>query len=260
MCAAPAILARRRASTARRRPRRVPGRHVDAVGDVADRHLGAPASAGRAAGRGGGSPSPCSRLTPLTATAAAHGEVGHVEGLGGIGRPLAAERQQLVDGDAERLARVRRPGSARSRSASKRSKPAATGVCVVNRLPARVTASATSNGWPVSSMKPRARSSTAKAACPSLRWQTSGRRPSAPQQAPAADAEDDLLRQAQLRSAAVELAGDAAVGRRVGGIVAVEQVERHAPDLHLPGAQPDRAARAAPPPGGATRRRRRAPA
>ena len=31
------------------------------------------------------------------------------------------------------------------------SKPAATAVCVVNRLPARVAASATSNGWPLSS-------------------------------------------------------------------------------------------------------------
>ena len=55
------------------------------------------------------------------------------------------------------------------RAGAKRSKPAATAVWVVKRLPARVTASATSNGCAVSSMKLRARSNTAKAACPSFR-------------------------------------------------------------------------------------------
>ena len=55
------------------------------------------------------------------------------------------------------------------RAGAKRSKPAATAVWVVNRFPARVTASATSKGCPVSCMKLRARSSTAKAACPSFR-------------------------------------------------------------------------------------------
>ena len=72
---------------------------------------------------------------------------------------------------------------------AKRSKPAATAVWVVKRLPARVTASATSKGCPVSSMKLRARSSTAKAACPSLRWQTSGLMPERAEQPPAADPE-----------------------------------------------------------------------
>src|ERR1017187_7902359 len=52
---------------------------------------------------------------------------------------------------------------------AKRSKPAATAVWVVKRLPARVTASAASKDWPVSSMKLRARSRTANAACPSFR-------------------------------------------------------------------------------------------
>ena len=39
------------------------------------------------------------------------------------------------------------------RAGAKRSKPAATAVWVVKRFPARVTASATSKGCPVSSMK-----------------------------------------------------------------------------------------------------------
>ena len=51
----------------------------------------------------------------------------------------------------------------------KRSKPASTAVCVVKRLPARVAASATSKDSPVSSIKLRARSNTANAACPSFR-------------------------------------------------------------------------------------------
>src|ERR1035441_6968756 len=46
------------------------------------------------------------------------------------------------------------------RSGAKRSKPAATAVCVVNRFPARVAASTTSKGCAVSCMKPRARSNT----------------------------------------------------------------------------------------------------
>ena len=65
------------------------------------------------------------------------------------------------------------------------------------------------------------------------------------QQAPAADAEHQLLLQPQLRAAAVQLAGDAAHRRGIGGIVAVEQVERGAPDARLPGAHPDAQNRAA---------------
>ncbi len=50
------------------------------------------------------------------------------------------------------------------RSGENRSKPAATAVWVVNRLPARVAANAASNGLPVAIMKLRARSNTANAA------------------------------------------------------------------------------------------------
>ena len=48
------------------------------------------------------------------------------------------------------------------KSGSNRSKPAATAVCLVNKLPARIVASATSNGCAVSRMKLRARSSTSR--------------------------------------------------------------------------------------------------
>ena len=59
------------------------------------------------------------------------------------------------------------------------------------------------------------------------------------QEAPPGDPEDELLPEAKLGAAAVELAGDAARRRRIGRIVAVEQVEREASDLHLPGPEPD---------------------
>jgi len=62
-------------------------------------------------------------------------------------------------------------------------------------------------------------------------------------QAPPAHAEDDLLQQADLGVAPVERRRQAAVGRRVEGVVAVEEVQLRPADLYLPRAQQDRAAR-----------------
>ena len=58
-----------------------------------------------------------------------------------------------------------------------------------------------------------------------------------PQRPPAADAEDHFLLQPGFQVAAIELAGDGAVGRQVERIVAVEQQQAHPahprfPDLH----------------------------
>ena len=63
------------------------------------------------------------------------------------------------------------------------------------------------------------------------------------QQPPSAYSEEQLLLEAQLRPAAIQLAGDTAMRRVVGRVVAVEQVESHSADLDLPGAQPDRVSR-----------------
>ena len=60
------------------------------------------------------------------------------------------------------------------------------------------------------------------------------------EQPPAADAEDQFLLNAQLRTAAVQFAGDAAMGGEVRRVIAVQQIELHSADLNLPGAQPDR--------------------
>src|SRR6185312_11611949 len=63
------------------------------------------------------------------------------------------------------------------------------------------------------------------------------------EQPPSADPKYQLLHEAQIRPAAVELAGNPAVRWKVRRIVAVQQVELQSADLNLPGAQPDRVTR-----------------
>ncbi len=91
-------------------------------------------------------------------------------------------------------------------------------------------------------MKCRARSSTANAACPSFRWQTSGWMPSAASSRQPPSPSASSCCKPDFRSAAVQLAGDSAVGGEIRRVVRVEQVELHAADLDLPCAQPERIA------------------
>jgi hypothetical protein len=63
------------------------------------------------------------------------------------------------------------------------------------------------------------------------------------EQAPAADAEHQLLHETQVGITAIQGTRDAAVRREVRCIIAVEQIEPRASDLNLPGPQPDRVAR-----------------
>gem|GEM_PF-2602103 len=58
------------------------------------------------------------------------------------------------------------------------------------------------------------------------------------QQTPTDNAENVFLTQPQFGSAAVQLAGDARIRGRIGGIVGVEEIEPGAPHFHLPGANP----------------------
>ena len=60
-----------------------------------------------------------------------------------------------------------------------------------------------------------------------------------PQQAPAADTQDDLLLQPHFCIAAVEFAGDAALGGGIGEIVGVQKVEFVSPHADFPAAKPD---------------------
>src|SRR6266850_2559230 len=58
------------------------------------------------------------------------------------------------------------------------------------------------------------------------------------QHPPSTDAENDLLLQAQLAVAAIELAGNASIRRCIRRIVGVHQIQPHTADLHLPHANP----------------------
>ena len=61
--------------------------------------------------------------------------------------------------------------------------------------------------------------------------------------APAGDAEHQILQQPHLDARLVKPAGDAAIGRAVERVIAVEKVELHAPDLCLPHPEQQPAAR-----------------
>ncbi len=128
------------------------------------------------------------------------------------------------------------------RLGGKRSKPASTGVWVVKRFPALVAVSATWKGYSVVLHEVTRAFQDGQSGVAFVEVADLRRDAQRPEHPPAGDAQDHLLLQAHLRAAAVELAGDAAVGRAVGGVVGVEQVELHPPGLHLPHAQPDRRA------------------
>ena len=63
------------------------------------------------------------------------------------------------------------------------------------------------------------------------------------EQPPPAEAEHQLLLQPQLRTAPVQLTGNAAMRGVIRCVIAIQQVQLDAADLDLPGAQPDRVAR-----------------
>src|SRR5438094_4025116 len=57
-------------------------------------------------------------------------------------------------------------------------------------------------------------------------------------QSPSADPEQYFLLEAQLRPTAIQFAGNASMRREIRRVIAVQQVQLHSADLHLPGAQP----------------------
>ena len=125
------------------------------------------------------------------------------------------------------------PATRRTRSVSKRSLPAETGVWMVNTLSRRTSVQASASDRPLATYS-RARSARRNAEWPSLRCQTAGARLERPDGAHATDAQDELLVEAHLAAADVQDVGDRPVGVRVLGDVRVEQEDRHAPDLGDP--------------------------
>ena len=97
----------------------------------------------------------------------------------------------------------RGPATRRTRSASKRSLPAETGVWIVKTLFARTVSKASSSGAPAATNS-RARSPSRNAEWPSLRCQAAGVDAEGAHRAHAADAQDQLLVEAHLAAADVE--------------------------------------------------------
>ena len=126
------------------------------------------------------------------------------------------------------------------RAGAKRSKPAATAVWVVNRLPARVTARDDVKGLacflhetPGAFQHGEGRMAFVQVTDFRLDAErASNRHPPIPS--------TSLLFQPQLRPAPVQLAGNPSMSGVIRRVIAVQQVKLHSADLDLPGAQPDR--------------------
>ena len=232
--------------SARLRPQRVgrrgfPRRRVDAVGDMSHRHLDF-------------RPTRKERLENTTAhlavqaahavhrPAAPDGKIRHVERLIRVVRILPAERKEIAQRDAQLLLGVR-PKQAleegRREAVEARRDRGVRGENIagagdrqrhVERTP-RVLHEA-----------PRALQYRERRV-PLVEVTDLGLEPERSQQSPAPDPQQELLLQPQLRAAAVQLAGDAAERGRIRRVVAVEEIEHDAADLHLPGAEPDLLAR-----------------
>ena len=168
-------------------------------------------------------------------------QIGHVEGLCRVVRVLSAQRQQVVEGYAEILLgitpqvlsdKIRCEAVEAGGDRCVRGKEVAgpgDGQRNLKGLPGRLheTACAFQHG---------------ERRMPFVQVADFRLDAERGEQPPPADPQDHLLHQAQVRPAAVKLAGDAAIRRKVRCIVAVQQVELQPADLGLPGAQPDRVA------------------
>ena len=179
----------------------------------------------------------------IDGAAAPDGQISHIKRLGRIvrGHAVRVRADPANEIESSFSAYVLKYFSIRS--GAKRSKPASTGVWVVKRFPARVIVRARSNGCLLlghvrpGSLKHRERGMTLVEMA-DFRMQAEG-----PQEPPASNSQDQLLLQAQLRTAAVEFAGNAAVRRNIRRIVGVQQIQFRSAHLHLPGANPKLARR-----------------
>ena len=133
------------------------------------------------------------------------------------------------------------PATRRTRSASKRSLPAETGVWIVNTLSRRTRAQASSRAAPAATYS-RARSASRNAEWPSLRCQTAGARPSArtARTPPMPSTSSWWSRISRPRTYRMWLIGRSSTA--FSGDVGVEQEDRDAPDL----GEPDRDREVAP--------------
>ena len=219
------------------RCRRVPGRHVHAVGYVPHRHF-----ALRPTGKERRENVPAHPAVQLAYAidrpAPAHRQVRHVEGLVRVIGILASQRQQFAERKAELFLRItaevllhqcrrenvkssrdRRVGGKKIARARGRQGNGKRLSGLLHETPG--TLQEGEGGMPFVEMA-------------DVRFDSERR-----EQPPAADPEHHFLFQAQFRSTAIQFVGDAAMHGKIGRVVRVEKVEREPANLNLPGAKPD---------------------
>src|SRR5208337_2780868 len=221
--------------------RRVPGRSVYPVGDMADRHLRIrpaweQALEDAAADNGVQAADSVDRAAPTD------GKIGHAERFIRIVRVLAAQREQTGKIDLELFPRVSREVAAdqaggeaieaggdgsvsREEVADARCVEADVERHTILRHEAAGAFEHDERGMPLIEMA-------------DLRLD-----PETLKEAPATEPEHQFLCQAQLGAATIEFARNSAIGRLVRRVIAVEQIQFQPADLCFPGAQPEFAPR-----------------
>ena len=218
---------------------RVPGRHVDAVGHVSDRHFVLPASAERAARKSCRLTFPCKRLTPLTAPLpriARYAMLKLSDESFGFWRPSASKSWSVMPSFCSRITTEVLLDEGRSETVKAGGHRRVGGEEVARSrdgqrdfegLPGRL------HETPRAFQHGEGRMPFIQVADFRLDAER-GKQP------PSADPEQQFLLEAQLRPAAIKLAGNPSMRGEVRRVIAVQQVKLHSADLNLPGAQPDR--------------------
>lgn len=215
-------------------PARIPCRNMDAVGDVLDGDLilGPTREQGLEQHTADGS---VKAADAVDGSAAADGEVGHVE----IRAAVSPKAQHLIEGDAEGFLRVAGEVAAHQIGrediesggdggmGGEQVAGAGDGEGDIERL----SGSGAEGGRSLQD---------GESGMSFIEVADFGLKADGLQEAPAADAESDLLLQPEFKTGSIEFTGDAAGGGGVGGIIAIEQVEADAPHPHLPGAENER--------------------
>ena len=203
---------------------RIPSRHMDAVG------YGSIGTSSPRPARKQGLEDLSAYLSVQLAdaidlSAAPYREISHVERFRVVFRVLSSQSEQIVHRDREFIDRMSGSRYVRMSAGSKRSKPALTAVCVVNKIPGSRN---------VHGKVERLLVILHVAACPfehGKRCMTFvkvtylGLQTQRSQQTPTTDTKDDLLLQPHLCVPAIELAGDTPMGRCISKVVGIEKIQ-----------------------------------
>src|SRR5579864_2156570 len=167
-----------------------------------------------------------------------HGQVSHIEWLGGVVRSAATEGQQFRERHADFIKKTLEV--MRIRCDQLRRKPIKRGF---DRSMGRENVAGARRPERLSEQQPRPALERPcpldhdKGGIPLVQVADLGLRRDRFDDAPAGDPENQLLEKSDLTASLVKPSGDATIGRAVERIVGIEKVERNAPDLRLPNPQ-----------------------